>query len=61
MILIVDDSKELLEVLAIILEKHGHRVITKNDPQDISKFVQQIRPACFDKCSREQKPGYLIS
>ena len=39
-ILIIDDSEELLEVFAMILEKHGYEVITKPNSTDISFFVQ---------------------
>jgi len=42
-ILLVDDSKELLDVLEIILKKYGYNIIAKESPANISNLVQQIK------------------
>src|SRR5438045_8605476 len=39
-ILIVDDSIELLHILAQILEKYDYEIITATDPCDISNVVK---------------------
>ncbi len=42
-ILIIDDSKELLEVVQLLLEKQGYKVITQTSSNDIAEFVQEIK------------------
>ena len=42
-ILIIDDSKELLEVVQLILEKEGYNAITKTSSTDIADYVREIK------------------
>jgi len=42
-ILIIDDSKELLEVVELILEKQGYNAITQTSSIDIVAFVKEIK------------------
>ena len=42
-ILIIDDSKELLEVLQLILEKQGYNSITQTSSIDIAGFLKSNR------------------
>jgi len=42
-VLLVDDSKELLDVLEIILRKYGYNVIAKDSPANVPDLVRQVK------------------
>ena len=42
-ILVIDDSKELLQVLELILGKIGHTVFIKDSPDGVTDLVQKIK------------------
>jgi DNA-binding response OmpR family regulator len=43
-ILIIDDSEELLTILSLILQKHGHETRTANNKNNLSYLISSFLP-----------------
>lgn len=43
-VLIVDDDNDLLEMVSLILQTHGMRVLSLNDPADLFTVLSDYRP-----------------
>ena len=44
-ILVVEDSDEIRDLLGLVLEADGYRVVTLNDGRDVVETARELRPA----------------
>lgn len=44
-VLVVDDDKDIIEVVTIILEKYNYNVICLNSAENLAAHLQQIKPS----------------